>query len=434
MNSVKYLAKYLSPLDNLLVITVLVVINGCAVIKSADPVTPAAENGSDLIIAQDFVNIMVQIKELSPISTVLRFGLEEGNPSESDTRSIKTNNAFGKALRSAAANNGYAIETVGSPTGENYISFSIVEFGDAVDGTTYTYDVSVGDIDFRRVYKPLENGGIQPIESMLVRGVDVSKLETDDSIFDMPGGDNVVSEQATNSIPGEGTVSVPENNQQSSISQPTESVDNTTSSTTSSVSSVAKNEATAGEQPEAVIIERPVTIAAPLISDLPENTFDDASDASNEESGTVAQSLTGGNLSSGFETVSKINVAVSGESNYQNLLADKTDVAEEVLIFGDDSYVLGPRNKQILGDMMVNFNPDTDVVSVVGCSTGVTKIENGNAALAIGRANRVKEALLYSGIPHDKIFDEGCWSPIANSTPFPNRGVVVTVKRNAGNG
>jgi len=437
MNSVKCLARYLSLRISLLIITGHLVISGCATTQPTEPVEPVADNGADAIIAQDFINIMVQIEQLSPTSTVLRFGLEEGNPSENDTRSIETNNAFGKGLRAAAAKSGYAIETVGSPTGDNYISYAIAEFGDAVDGTTYTYDVSVGNIDLRRVYKPLEDGGIEPFESMLVRGVDVSQLETDDSIFNKAGSDKTSSDQAAIAAP-EATVTVPDNDQQSNNSQqPAEAAVDT--------NSVAKSEAAAVEQqpaeqqpteqqPDAVIIERPVTIAAPLISDLPDNSFDKATDTANEETSTVAQSLVGGNLPSGFETVSKLNVAVSGESNYENLLADKTDVVEEILIFGDDSYVLGPRNKEILGNMMGKFNPETDVVSVVGCSTGVTKIENGNAALAIGRANRVKEALLYSGIPHDKIFDEGCWSPVANSTPFPNRGVVVTVKRNAGNG
>jgi len=424
MNSVKYLAKYFFSCIGLLVIA------GCVASNRAEPAKPVVENRADMVVARDFVNLMAQIEKLSPLSSVLHFGPEDGNPSEIDGRSINTGNSFGRALRSAAASKGYEIATVDKSTGANFVSFSIAEFGDAVDGTTYTYDVSVGEIDFRRVYKPLDDGGIEPFQSMLVRGVDVSQLLTDDSIFAKSGTstaslnikvpyvkrDTIAAASGTADGEANGeAIAEAKKDQQPDLKRP-ESTDNTPGS-------IASIDTNASEQASAPILERPVTVAAPIISDLPEGVFEGPS----AESGTVvAESLAGNKSASGFETIRKINIAVTGESNYVSLLAGKKDVVEETLIFGDDSYVLGVRNKQILGEMMNSFNPDTDVVSVVGCSTGVTKIENGNAALAIGRANRVKEALLYSGIPHDKIFDEGCWSPQANSTPFPNRGVVVT--------
>lgn len=40
----------------------------------------------------------------------------------------------------------------------------------------------------------------------------------------------------------------------------------------------------------------------------------------------------------------------------------------------------------------MQMNPDTDVLSVIGCSLEPTAIQNGNSLLAIGRANRVKES------------------------------------------
>lgn len=426
MNAIKYLAKYVSSCIALLVIA------GCAALNFSAPDKPVVESAADSVIAQDFVNIMVQIEAIAPSSTILHFGLEEGNASEIDGRSIKTGNVFGKALRAAVANRGYALETVSSPSGgDNYVKFSIMEFGDAVDGTTYIYDVSVGKIDFRRIYKPLDDGGVVPVKSMLVRGVDVAQLETDDSIFTFSDNDKTSTADSpfikrVPIIKPAAPIAVAKNDQLAN----SQAID----SASESASTVTTNGAVLNDATQTDVYERPVAIAAPLISDLPKPAFDGSTDASATGSGTVAQSLVDGGLSVGFETIRKINIAVKGGSNYENLLADKKDVAEEVLIFGDDSYVLGARNKQILGEMMGAFNPDTDVVSVVGCSTGITKIVNGNAALAIGRANRVKEALLYSGVPHDQIYDEGCWSPTANSTPFPNRGVVVTVKRVAAKG
>ena len=455
MSSVKYLAKYLFSCFRLFIIVGLLVVAGCAALNPVESDKSASNNRAEAVVAQDFVNIMLQIEKLNPVSTVLSFGLEEGNSSEIDARSIKTNNSFGKALRSIAANSGYTLETVDNPTSaNNYVSFAIAEFGDAVDGTTYTYDVSIGEIDLRRVYKSLEDGGIEPLKAMLVRGTDVSQLEADDSIFANLSSSKASLAQTSTASPAAVAKTDQQPNQPSddtsgsiadstniadstsiadstNIADSTSIADSTNIADSTSIADIATSESTSDEQSNVSILERPVTVAAPFISDLPEADFEGPT----QESGTVAQSLAGGDLATGFETIRKINIAVTGESNYESLLADKQDVAEEILVFGDDSYVLGVRNKEILSEMMAKFNPDTDVVSVVGCSTGVTKIANGNAALAIGRANRVKEALLYSGIQHDKIYEEGCWSPQANSTPFPNRGVVVTVKRNAaGNG
>ena len=441
MNSVKHVVKYFPLYVGVMVIT------GCVATKPAGPATPVDGNGADAVVARDFVNIMVQIEELSPATAVIRFGPNQANPSEIDARSIKTDNAFGKAFRSAVANGGYTIvETQASPGSNNYVSFSIAEFGDAVDGTTYSYDVSVGEIDFRRIYKLSDNGDIEPFQPMLVRGVDVSQLETDDSIFTSPASDRKSSvggrEQRPQNSTAHPAAEVPVAKTELALSQLLDSTDSAdfadsldssdsadpNDTIDESSNGVVSNEAVTTQQPNVPLLERPVTLAAPIISKLPESTYD----GYNAKSGTIAQSLAGDETANGFETIRKLNIAITGQSNYESLLTDKKDIAEEVLIFSDDSYVLGERNKVILGRMMAEFDPDTDVVSVVGCSTGVTKLANGNAALAIGRANRVKEALLYNGIPHDKIYEEGCWAPQANSTPFPNRGVVVTVKRNVG--
>lgn len=68
------------------------------------------------------------------------------------------------------------------------------------------------------------------------------------------------------------------------------------------------------------------------------------------------------------------------------------------------------------------------MISVVGCSHGNTALKGGNEALAIGRANRVKEALLYAGVESKKVLEEGCWANI-HYDDLPRRGVVIELKR-----
>lgn len=118
-----------------------------------------------------------------------------------------------------------------------------------------------------------------------------------------------------------------------------------------------------------------------------------------------------------------------GESNYGSVFNDYEDVASSVLIFPNDSLRLGGSNKAIIEQYVAKMDPDTDVLSVIGCSLGPTEIKNGNSLLAIGRANRVKEAFLFSGLEHDQVLEEGCWAPEIAEIALPTRGVVVTLKR-----
>jgi len=397
MNSVKCLVLLFS----------MVLLSSCSFSsKQSEPIVTA-----ESVIAQDFVNTMVQIEALMPWSTVLHFNSVESADLKNETQSNRTTKEFGRELRVAAANSGYALQFVDGVRGSNFVRFSVSEINDPTAGLSRTYNVSVGEVDFRREYKPLTNGQVEPHKAMLVRGADVSNVESDDSIFyKQPVGEQIAPLMANNEA------SIPETQIRDGFDSP-----------------VARNDEQRRLASE--LQNQDIAVASPT-TDLPKTMLEKPASA-NTMQPTLTEDLAAANVpedrsylvDSGFSIVAKQNIAVSGTSNYDSLLATKKNVAEEILIFGDDSYVLGPRNKKILSDIMSSFNPATDVIQVVGCSTGTTKIANGNAALAIGRANRVKEALLYSGIAHDKIFDEGCWSPTANSTPFPNRGVVVTVKR-----
>lgn len=128
-------------------------------------------------------------------------------------------------------------------------------------------------------------------------------------------------------------------------------------------------------------------------------------------------------------SVIKKNMYETLVSNYSNVFTGYEDVDQSILVFPNDSLRLGDVNKGIIERYVAEMDPDTDVLSVIGCSHGETEISNGNSLLALGRANRVKEALLFSGLEHDKILEEGCWAPQLFDEVMPRRGVVLTLKR-----
>ena len=127
--------------------------------------------------------------------------------------------------------------------------------------------------------------------------------------------------------------------------------------------------------------------------------------------------------------VIKQNIYETMTSNYSGVFAGFEDVDQSILVFPNDSLRLGDVNKSIIERYVAEMDPETDVLSVIGCSHGQTDISNGNSLLALGRANRVKEALLFSGLEHDKILEEGCWAPQLFDEVMPRRGVVLTLKR-----
>ena len=123
------------------------------------------------------------------------------------------------------------------------------------------------------------------------------------------------------------------------------------------------------------------------------------------------------------------NVFELGGSNYRSSLARHEILAEQILTFPNDSLRLGKINKQLIAGLVEQFDPNRDVFSLVGCSLGPTQVEGGNAALALGRAGRVREALLFSGVSQDRILEEGCWAGDGAASTLPPRGVVITLNR-----
>ena len=75
-----------------------------------------------------------------------------------------------------------------------------------------------------------------------------------------------------------------------------------------------------------------------------------------------------------------------------------------------NSLRLSDRNKTIPNSLAGRFNPETDIILIIGCSYGNTTLENGNQLLAEGRAQRVTESLMFAGVDPDAIKDETCWT------------------------
>lgn len=123
------------------------------------------------------------------------------------------------------------------------------------------------------------------------------------------------------------------------------------------------------------------------------------------------------------------NVYELQHSNFKSLFTNYNDVESQILIFANDSLMLGSKNKQKMKKLAANIVPETDIVSIIGCSHGRTALENGNQVLAEGRAQRVKESLMYAGIRSDIIYDEACWASQYWDEMAPRRGVMVTHKR-----
>lgn len=131
-----------------------------------------------------------------------------------------------------------------------------------------------------------------------------------------------------------------------------------------------------------------------------------------------------------FASLVRQNLFDTLTSNYAPAFVDYRDLDRVVLVFGDESLRLDGRGEMHVARLVKRLDPATDLVSIVGCSHGPSSLPGGNAALAIGRANRVKEAFLSAGVDHRLLVEEGCWSA-EDASAFPARGVILTHKRRA---
>ncbi len=118
-----------------------------------------------------------------------------------------------------------------------------------------------------------------------------------------------------------------------------------------------------------------------------------------------------------------------GNGAFDALRGDMASVASGIIVFGDDSMRLGAVGKREVRAFVEDFSADTDMISLVGCSNGPTKLAIGNEGLALGRSARVVEELVTLGVERSRILDEGCWAGRSAGKRFPSRGVVIELLR-----
>ena len=321
------------------------------------------------LVADDFVAAMIQLPQLAPSGTTLSADIPQSR--------------FGQLLIRSMQKAGYEFRVQSSSPDPRAASQSLAYFISRKPATNeaanslkgvYEFLIEAGSVKLKRSYK-VDDDGVWPESSMYVLGADASGLQLDTQLFDhqqrkpkLPSGALIASTY-------ENTLAQP----RSPFTSPTRRV--AAEPLTPSISSV-----------------RPIGKAAA------------------PSSVSIAKLPV------------KRNIYDIDRSNYAEVLAHYRTVERKVLVFANDSMVMGDANKRIASRLADNFNSETDLISVIGCSHGTTTLRNGNALLANGRASRVKEEFLMAGIDAELVLDEGCWAGSAHDK-MPARGVIVTHKR-----
>ena len=333
------------------------------------------------LIATDFVNALRQLSSL---------------PSNSTTVELQTsakNDLFSLAMQSAFKRAGYGIRWIDYEGSSTLFQYRKVSEDEAGSVSRDTYELAVGAIEMRREYA-VDNNRVQPVSPLYVRGTDASGLELNDDIFKSSGTVQIAQ-------------TVPESVQSD---QQTAAVD---------VNAVPLN-------PPLDMRKTTSSATLGLRNTSPLNVPSDA----NPLDPNVGRAASGRPLSLPLTALPRVeNVFELGVSNFEDVLSGHSILSEEVLTFANDSMRLGERNKRVVERLVNRFNPETDVFSVVGCSMGPTQVKGGNAALALGRAGRVVEALRFAGVNDAHILDEGCWAAEEAIERLPRRGVVITLNR-----
>lgn len=290
--------------------------------------------------------------------------IESLHPFKTTLQMKEPRGELAKLVQTRFEDAGYGIQFVESDQGVNYVRHT-AQSSVTEEGDKTTYRIVVGDISVERDYI-LSGKYTVPNSELRVTGAYEQDIHLNDDVF----GEEFAKTQLTEAIFDESDVPV--------------------------IITVADRDLSFEKQPFAVDGEV-------AVEDVPAtgNTFARA----------VMQ-----------------NVRSILGSNFSDVFSAYEDVQSDVLIFPNDSLRLGPKNKTLIQEYADGLDPKTDVLSVIGCSHGKSKVKNGNQLLALGRANRVKEALIFAGLDHKLIFEEGCWDG-EHYAPMPSRGVVITHKR-----
>lgn len=393
------------------IISICVTLGGCSIWPQKQDNTV----DSNKLIAIDFVNAMMQIDSLHPSSTTVQFEL-----------GADVKDPYIKAFKDTLQDAGYGIQIVSSPTGKRLVQYKVSQSQNQNSLRTDTHEISLGQIHMLKKYQFDESGIVRPASNLFVKGADTAGIKKNDTIFDhdsksprlmtpaqpQPASSDMLVDQA---IVQPALTSSEKNEHSQGKQQPRagflipanttalENMDGNRSLTVKDVMppALAKYEPKPPSNPDQSIAEAPAMPSGALIP-RPDPLFNYTQ-----------------------------NMAVIGESNYKASFGGFLNVDEQILTFDNDSLRLGETNKWHIQQAVQHFNPDSDMFSIVGCSLGPTKLKSGNEGLAIGRANRVKEALIFAGVPQSNILDEGCWAA-ESIEKMPSRGVVLVLKRKGG--
>ena len=366
----------------------------------------AGNSKFDQLVSQNLVSVIKQVHQLEPLSTTL--GISDP--------SLKSG-AFADALKEELEIAGYALRSVGSSKNTLPLSLMVEEqVNDTrVPGESQTVTVIVGDYAVRRTYVAEPSGAVTPLGTIEVRGIDAKTLQYDDAIFSAPISDELRSSTSDSRLASVdsknskgGTLTRPriDQNLQSTrvvgLSDQPLRVEEVTREANESRSAYAQDHQTT---------RKPLVVSESL------------GDTSDPQRQRWLKMLSNKRTE---------NVRDLDQSNFESLFSTMGIVEERVLIFDNDSAKLGAVNKAILSKLLDQYDANRDVVSVIGCSHGPTSLEGGQAELALGRAMRVRDELLYAGISEERILAEGCWADHSSDQDMPPRGVVVSVKRPIG--
>jgi len=366
---------------------------------SVAKVTPAqkpAEVTSDFsrskLIAADFVATIAQIPATDPASTTL-------HTDEPTTR-------FGELLLGSLQQAGFDLR-FGAESSDYRLAYNAIrdEQLSANGNPVYTFIIAAGDVKLKRSYE-VDQYGVRPTGGMFVHGASVNNVVSDDSMFSIsqpkPEPEIELDTPTTEPLPEE-RIPQPAVNTEPTIAE----LDN---------KDAVKQYLDKNDSESEWVYEKSNKVLTPeeklrleQARELEESV----------EALAPARDLANGNNFNNSDAYAEVpNVYDSKQSRYQDILKDYDVVETSVLVFANDSLVLGRDNKNTIRQYANSFNAETDVMSVIGCSHGATKLENGNGYLANGRAF----------LDPNQVLEEGCWAEVAYPE-MPSRGVLVQHKR-----
>ncbi len=364
------------------------------------------------LIAADFVSTIAQIPATDPNMTMLH--------------TTRPSTRFGELLLGALQDAGYDLR-IGDEGSDYWLDYNASLDNQPSDtgNPVYTFVVAAGEVKLKRSYE-VDQYGVWPAGNMFVRGADASSVVMDDSIFSVrkPAPEPQQLEQ----IPEPATIAaIDQINDQTNNSQTNNSQVNNDQTNDQKITLVAV------PTPEPLVKTRTVKTQKMMpktdLGEVGAETQTSAPQAPVEPVGGVGPLRANTNpLRDSADFGEFANLYETGESRYKELFEQYDVVDSRVLVFPNDSLVMGKLNKNSIQSYASSFNPETDVISVIGCSHGPTDLENGNAYLANGRAFRVKEEFLLSGLDGAQVLEEGCWANVAYPE-LPSRGVLVQHKR-----